>query len=376
MGAIADQVEAVAAQFAIAGEFCGARPYGTGHINDTFLCTYREQGQGRRYVIQHINHFVFKQPRQLMENMARVTAHLRAKLVAAGRDAERETLAIVPTTAGNTLHVGADGNFWRCCRFVENARSCDVVTDDKQAFQAARAFGRFQKLLTDLPAPRLHETIVDFHHTPKRFATFEATVRADAKGRAATCRPEIEFALARHAMVSRVIEAMRDGRVPERITHNDTKINNVLMDNETNEGICVIDLDTVMPGSVLFDFGDQVRSTAGDFAENEKDLSKVGLNLPRFEALVAGYLAEAGDFLTPTEVALLAFAGPLLTFECGIRFLGDYLQGDPYFKIHYPEENLDRARTQFRFVADMEQQMAGMEAIVRRHAPAAAVAGR
>jgi Ser/Thr protein kinase RdoA (MazF antagonist) len=232
----------------------------------------------------------------------------------------------------------------------------DVVESPAQAFAAAQAFGQFQKLLTDLPAPRLHDTIPDFHHTPKRFAALEKFVAADTGNRAALAKPEIEFAL-RHQAICGVL---LDAQLPERVTHNDTKINNVLLDDATGEGVCVIDLDTVMPGLALYDFGDMVRTTTSPVKEDERDLTKVTMQFPMFEALVRGYLASASAFLTPAEKQQLAFAGKLITFEIGIRFLTDFLAGDPYFKIHREEHNLDRCRTQFKLVESIEQQEAQM----------------
>ena len=219
--------------------------------------------------------------------------------------------------------------------------------------------------MADLPGGRLVETIPNFHHTPSRFEKFREVLQRDPKGRAATVKPEIEFALARAHEVSVITAAMQKGEIPERVTHNDTKLNNVLLDNETQEGLCVIDLDTVMPGSALYDFGDLVRTSTSPAAEDEKDLSKVVMQLPMFEALVKGYLSTAGSFLTPRERSLLPFAGKLITFEIGLRFLTDWLEGDVYFKIKRPEHNLDRLRTQFKLVASIENQLPAMEAIVR-----------
>jgi Ser/Thr protein kinase RdoA (MazF antagonist) len=248
--------------------------------------------------------------------------------------------------------VDAGGETWRAYRFIENARTYDAVTSAEQAFQAARAFGRFQQQLASLPPPRLHETIPDFHHTPKRFAALEQAIAADAKGRAALARAEIEFARSRQSIAGVLLGA----GLPERITHNDTKFNNVLLDDTTGEAVCIIDLDTVMPGLALYDFGDMVRTTTSPAAEDEQDLSKVTLKFPLFEALVRGYLESAGGFLTPAEKQHLAFSGKLITFETGIRFLADYLAGDTYFKVHREGHNLDRCRTQFKLVESIERQ--------------------
>ncbi|MFN3408926.1 MAG: phosphotransferase enzyme family protein [Limisphaerales bacterium] len=352
-------VRAVAAQFVIHGEFVSAEPYGSGHINDTYCALFHQAGTPVRYILQRINHNIFKQPAALMQNVERVTAHLAAK-VAGQPDATRRVLTLIPTRAGRNWHVDADGNHWRAYLFIEKARTYDAVESTDQAFKAARAFGQFQKLLADLPAPRLHDTIPDFHHTPKRFAAFEAALAADVAKRAALAQPEIEFAL-RHKALTAVL---LDANLPERVTHNDTKFNNVMLDDATGEGICVIDLDTVMPGLALYDFGDMVRTTTSPAKEDEKDLSKVRMQFPMFEALVRGYLETAGGFLTPDEKRLLPVAGKLITFEIGLRFLTDFLAGDVYFKVHREGHNLDRCRTQFKLVESIAAQEAEMNRLV------------
>ena len=358
---------AIAREFALSGEIVSASPYGSGHINDTFKVDVKPAGGPRRYVLQRINHHVFRRPDELMANVERVCAHAHAKLKTAGEtDADRRTLRLIPTRAGKAWHIDAAGNRWRCYHFIEGATGHDVVRSPEQAYAAARAFGAFQALLADLPGGRLHETIPDFHHTPSRFARFQQALAQDAQGRAAACVPEIAFALARSQEVNVVVDALRDGTLPERVTHNDTKLNNVLLDDVTQEGVCVIDLDTVMPGSVLYDFGDLVRTSTSPAAEDETDLSQVRLQLPMFEALVKGYLASADGFLTPKEKELLPFAGKLITFEIGLRFLTDWLEGDVYFKIKRPTHNLDRARTQFKLVESIEAQLPAMQALIAR----------
>jgi Ser/Thr protein kinase RdoA (MazF antagonist) len=367
MAATAAEALNVTAEFAFDGRIVSAAPYGSGHINDTFLTvTEGTEGQ-RRFILQRINHQVFKQPDLLMENVARVCAHAQAKLMAAGTsDAHRRALRLTPTHQGKAWHVDQAGNRWRCYDFIEGATGHDVVRSPAQAESAAKAFGAFQALLADLPGERLHETIPDFHHTPSRFARFQAALAKDSHGRAAAAGPEIAFALARAGEVSVVVDALRDGSLPERVTHNDTKLNNVLLDDITQEGACVIDLDTVMPGSALYDFGDLVRTSTSPAAEDETDLSRVRMQLPMFAALVRGYLASARGFLTPREKELLPFAGKLITFEIGLRFLTDWLEGDTYFKIKRPMHNLDRCRTQFKLVASIEEQLPAMREIVER----------
>jgi Phosphotransferase enzyme family len=332
-----EALHAVAAQFQFRGEAVAFVPYGNGHINAQ----------------------VFHSPVAVMQNIERVTAHLAAQ-VAGEPDRARRALTLVPARDGRNWYEDAQGETWRAYRFIENARSYETATSVAQAFQAAEAFGRFQQQLASLPAPRLHETIPDFHHTPRRFAALERAIAADVKGRAKLAQPEIDFALAHESITGVLLEA----GLPERITHNDTKFNNVLLDDATGESLCVVDLDTVMPGLALYDFGDMVRTTTSPAAEDEQDLSKVNLQFPLFEALVRGYLSAAGGFLSATEKKFLAFSGKLITFEVGIRFLADYLAGDTYFKTHREGHNLDRCRTQFKLVESIELQEEKMNRLV------------
>jgi heme oxygenase len=277
-------------------------------------------------------------------------------------------MAIVRTLEGGLLYRSPEGARWRTYEFIEGARTYDKVEDLRMVYEASYAFGRFQKQLSDMPGGRLLETIPDFHHTQKRFKTFLDVLEKDPKNRARDAKPEIDFVLRREADAGRIVEKMEKGEMPERITHNDTKFNNVMIDDSTHKGICVIDLDTVMPGSPLYDFGDSVRIGSATALEDEKDLSKVSMNIGMFERLAHGYLDAARDFLLPAELALLAFSGKLLTFECGMRFLTDFLNGDVYFrKIAYETHNLVRCRTQFRMVEDMERQMEKMEKIVEKY---------
>ncbi len=351
--------DAAARQFQIAGEFLSATPYGSGHINDSYCAVFDHAGRPVRIILQRINHNIFKNPVALMENVQRVTSHL-ATQVAGAPDSDRRVLTLIPARDGNAWHVDAEGNYWRGYHFIQRAHSYDAVETAQQAFEAAKAFGRFQQLLASLPSPRLHDTIPDFHHTPKRFSALQQAIASDVANRAVLARPEIEFALA-HQSISGVL---LDANLPERVTHNDTKFNNVLLDDDTGEGICVIDLDTVMPGLVHYDFGDMVRTTTSTAQEDERDLAKVTMQFPMFEALVRGYLASTGTFLTSTEKHYLAFSGKLITFEVGVRFLTDYLAGDTYFKVHREGQNLDRCRTQFKLVESIEQQEEKMDRLV------------
>ncbi|MDR3741717.1 MAG: aminoglycoside phosphotransferase family protein [Terracidiphilus sp.] len=349
---------AITQVFQIPGPFVSAEPWGSGHINDTFRITTAPGGQSHHSILQRINHRVFRDPVALMRNVERVTGHLIAK-VASLPDAARRVVTLIPTRTGAAYHVDADGNTWRAYTFISGTRSYDQVESPDQAFQAARAFGEFQQLLADLPAPPLAETIPNFHHTPARFQQFQQALAADAANRAAHCRTEIDFALARESFASALVRA----GLPSRVTHNDTKLNNVLFDEATGQALCVIDLDTVMPGLAAYDFGDLVRTSTSPAAEDERDLSKVVFQLPLFEALARGYLASA-TFLTKEERALLPTGGILITFETGLRFLADHLNGDTYFKIHRENHNLDRARTQFKLVAEMESQLPALEQLV------------
>jgi len=354
-------VRAVASQFQIPGDFVAAEPYGHGHINDTYRSTLTHRGAPSHYIHQRINHKIFKDPVALMDNIQRVTTHLQTKL-AGTPDAGRSALTLIPTRTGQSFLLDAAGHYWRTYIFIENAQTYDAVQSPAQAFAAARAFGQFQQLLADLPAPRLHDTIPDFHHTPKRYALFERALAADVANRAQSAAPEIAFAQRLQPLTGALLAA----GLPERITHNDTKLNNVMLDDATGAGLCVIDLDTVMPGLVVYDFGDLVRTSTSPAWEDERDLAKVMLQFPMFEALVRGYLSTAGAFLTTAERNHLVLAGQVITLEIGLRFLTDFLGGDTYFKVHRPGHNLDRCRTQFRLIESITQQEAAMHRLVER----------
>lgn len=356
----------IVSYFQLDGEYLDATRLRRGHIHDTYISRFRD-GRGEvRYIHQWINLFVFKDPDKLMENIERVTQHAREQIVAAGGDPWRETLTLVPTTEGHSFLRTPDGECWRTYLFIEGARTYDEAEDLNYLLSAGRAFGNFQRMLSTLPEPRLHETIPNFHHTRKRFEALVRAVERDPMNRAGQVKPEIAFALQREALTSVIVDMLAQGKIPERVTHNDTKLNNVMIDDRTGEGVCVIDLDTVMPGSTLYDFGDAVRLGACTAAEDEQDLDRVGLDLMAFERLACGYLEAARDFLTPTEVDYLAFSALLMTLECGMRFLTDYLEGDVYFRIGREGHNLDRCRTQFKMVAEMERQLDRMNAIVNK----------
>ncbi len=358
------QFTELAAAFQCPGKYIGDEAYGSGHINDTYRAIYEVDGKEVHYIHQRVNHNIFKDVPALMDNVGRVTRHQRKKFEEAGvGDLDRRVLTLIPTVEGKDYYVDPDGNFWRTYLFVENHIAFDVVETTEQAYEAAKAFGEFQCQLADMPG-RLNETIPNFHHTRSRFDTFVKAVEADEFGRAASVKEEIEFALAHEPMVDVVVDLLASGDLPERVTHNDTKLNNVLLDADTETGMCVIDLDTVMPGSSLYDFGDMVRTSTCKAAEDEKDLSKLEMDIDFFEALIKGYLETAAGFLTPKEKQLLPFSGKLITFEIGLRFITDYLQGDVYFKTHREGHNIDRCRTQFKLVQSMTRQMDAMQKIV------------
>jgi hypothetical protein len=352
----------ISREFQIHGEILHAEPCKVGHINETYTATYDQGGTQVRYIHQRINHEVFKDPAGVMDNLLRVTTHLRRKLAKAGvKELTRRALTVVPTLDGQSFHKTREGEYWRTFVFIEKVRTFEAVETPAQAFEAGRAFGEFQSLLTDLPGKRLVETIPHFHNTRARFTALLAAVRDDKANRAAAARPEISFALKLEPIVDTVLNALAKKRIPERITHNDTKFNNVMLDLDTRKAMCVVDLDTVMPGSPLYDFGDMVRTTTSPTMEDELDLSKVRMQMPMFRQLARGYLGTAGKFLTKNERALIAFSGKLITFTIGLRFLTDFLQGDTYFRVHRPQHNLDRCRTQFRLVESIERQEEAMQ---------------
>ena len=346
----------------------GATRYGQGHINDTFCVVCQSQeGDAIRFILQGLSSAAFPHPEELMENFIGITSYLRDKVIAAGGDPLRETLSLVKTKDGKDYYVDSSGKVWRLTPFIENTDCYQSATPE--LFEAsARAFGRFQYMLQGYPAETLHETIVNFHNTEDRFAKFEAALTADKHDRAKDVQAEIRFVLDRKADCSVAMEALRTGKLPLRVTHNDTKLNNILIDRDTKEGICVIDLDTTMPGLSINDFGDSIRFGANHSKEDEKDLSKVNFDIELYEAYARGFLQGAQGSLTEAELEYMPWGARLMTLECGIRFLTDYLDGDHYFRIHYPEQNLDRCRTQFKLVSDMEAQFEAMAAVIRKYA--------
>jgi hypothetical protein len=350
--------------FELKGRFKSATPYGVGHINDTYIADFQINSFTHRYILQRINHHVFTNPEGVMDNIKAVTDHLRKKIITSGGDPRRETLTLIPTLEGECYLKTDQGNYWRAYIFINNAQTYEVVENLNHVYNAAKAFGVFQLQLSDFPSHKLFETIPNFHNTRKRYEAFIDAVEKDEMNLVKSCESEIRFVKQRVDETSRLVDMLERGELPERITHNDTKFNNVLIDDETGEGVCVIDLDTVMPGLSLYDFGDAIRFIANPAAEDEQDLSKVLFDLEIFEYFTRGYLDAAGEFLTPLEIEQLAFSAIIMTLESGMRFLTDHLQGDIYFKIHRKKHNLDRCRTQFKLVQDMEEQYDEMVKIV------------
>lgn len=357
----------MAEAFEIPGRWVASRRWGSGWINDTVLAEFDEGGRRTRWIQQRINAGVFRNPAHVMENIARVTEHQRRALERRGAaDAQRRALRLVAARDGGNAYVDADGAWWRSFQFIEGADTRDAVGSPAEAGAAAEAFARFLADLADLPAPRLHETIPHFHDARARLGQLHAAAAADAHGRLAGCRREFDAALAHEPLVAKLEAMLASGALPERVSHNDTKINNVLLDAVSGEGVCVIDLDTVMPGTALYDFGDLARRAASPVAEDERDLSKVRVDPLLFEALVAGWLHGADGCLAEAERHELVFASQLMTLVIGMRFLADHLSGDVYFRIQRPGQNLDLARTQLALLADFDRQRATLCAIGER----------
>ncbi len=364
-------VHGIADQFAIEGQYVGGEEVKSGHINSTYLVTY-ELGDGgrRRYILQRINEKVFKDPLAVMRNVECVTSHINWKVLRRKRDLGGQTLNLYPHKTGRFYGYGEGGGIWRCYNYFEGCQTYDVVKNTRQAFEAGHAFGAFQDLVSDLPSDEIVETIPDFHDTRQRYEALMEAEERDSCGRVAEVQPELEFVRRNEDAVDRLLRLQGEGDLPLRITHNDTKINNVLFDMETDEAVCVIDLDTVMPGLSLYDFGDLVRTATNPAAEDERDITKVEMRIGVFEALVEGYLASAGGVLNEAEIAQMAFSGRLISIELGMRFLTDHLNGDQYFRVHRENQNLDRARTQLRLAEQIGEREEEMNAFVLKVARA------
>lgn len=362
-----ERLKKIAGQFMDGSGILSIVPHGNGHINDTFAVLYRDGTKEKKLILQKINKTVFLEPEKVMENVAGVTSFLAKKIAQAGGNPERETLTILPVGSGKNYYVDESGEYWRCYLFISDAFCAETAETPEDFYKAAVAFGNFQSMLADYPAETLHETIADFHNTKARLDVFCRTVEEDKFNRVQEVQEEIRFILNRREDAEYFTNLLEKGEIPLRVTHNDTKINNILMDCRTHEGICVIDLDTVMPGLSVHDFGDAVRFGASTAAEDETDLSKVSCDMELFEAYTKGFMEGCGGRLTEAEIKLLPMGAKVITLELAIRFLTDYLNGDVYFKIHRDGHNLDRCRTQLKLVADMEEKWEQMQAIVEKY---------
>ena len=362
------QKEEVIKNFQYEGTLVEEGPYGSGHINDTYLLTFEIASMGRmKVILQRMNKQIFTKPEELMENIIGVTSYLREKIIENGGDPDRETLNLIPTVGEKPYYIDSKGDYWRSYIFITDATSYDQVEKPEDFYQSAVAFGNFQRLLSDYPAGTLHETIQGFHDTKARFQTFREAVKKDVCGRAAKVQKEIEFVLAHEEVANIFSDLQEKGELPLRVTHNDTKLNNIMIDDETRKAICVIDLDTVMPGLAVNDFGDSIRFGASTAEEDERDLSKVSCSMELFELYTKGFIEGCQGSLTEAELEMLPVGAMTMTYECGMRFLTDYLEGDHYFKVHRDGHNLDRARTQFTLVKDMEEKLETMNAIVKKY---------
>lgn len=361
-------LQEVFAAYDLGGEVVGALRYGKGHINDTF-CAYVQTPEGDclRFILQRMSAVAFHYPDQLMKNIVGVTDYLRTMIEQDGGDATRETMQVLRTKTGETYFTDSQNGAWRVYPFVENTICYQTAEKPELFYAAARAFGKFQYMLRDYPADTLFETIEKFHDTENRLANFEKALAADKLGRAKDAAEEIAFVKAHADDCGVCLRALREGKLPLRVTHNDTKLNNILIDKDSGEGVCVIDLDTVMPGLSVNDFGDSIRFGANHSAEDERDLSKVNFDIDLFDIYTKGFLEGAHGALTTEELQYLPWGAKLMTLECGMRFLTDYLEGDVYFHTTREGQNLDRCRTQFKLVRDMEQQWQDMQTVVSKY---------
>lgn len=367
-GIVAERIARIGDQFAISGDFLYGEELRNGHINTTYRACYRtEDGHVDRYILQRINDYVFKDPTLVMKNVEKVTRHISWKVMRRRKNAAGQTLTLYPARGGRSyIYLPEEGGMWRCYNNIEGTHTYDVVENTRQAYQAGYAFGSFQELVSDMNPEDIRESIPDFHNTPKRYEALQKSAEADPLGRAAECAAELDLIRTWAPQLGKLVEMQRSGLLPTRITHNDTKINNVMLDEDTDSAVCVIDLDTVMPGLSLYDFGDMVRTATCMAGEDETDLSKVHMEMPFFESLAEGYLDATHSFLSKSEVELLPFSGWLITVEIGMRFLTDYLDGDKYFRIDRPTHNLDRARNQLALAKSIQSQLPHMQKHIRK----------
>lgn len=358
-----EQIVNAIKEFKLDGTPTGCVAYGNGHINDTFVVLSNNGKIQRRYILQAVNNNVFKEPEKVMKNIEKVTSFLSSKT-----DDERNVMHLVPSLNGKTYYIDDKCYCWRMYHFIEDSICLELPETTDDFYECAVAFGKFQNQLNDFPADTLYDTIPDFHNTPKRYRDFLTAVNEDKCNRAENVREEIEFIKARADFYSVLFDANVEGKLPLRVTHNDTKSNNVMLDRKTRKALCVIDLDTIMPGFSVTDFGDAIRFGASTAAEDEKDISKVSIDLNMFDIYAKGFIDGSGGLLTFDEIMLMPEGAKMMTIECGMRFLTDYLSGDTYFKTAYPEHNLVRCRTQLKLVADMEAHWNEMKAIIEKYA--------
>ena len=363
-----DELKNICAKFAVKGELESIEPIKTGHINDTMCVTFkRDDGTRKSYTLQSINTYVFKKPEVVMNNIMAVTDYLCDQYHAEGLHASRHVLKFYKTIDGQNFYRDEKGRCWRIYLFVGDASTYNNVSDPVLLYNAGKAFGEFQKRLSNFPMDKLEETIPNFHNTPDRYRQLKEAIENNVSGRAGLIKDEIGFFMSRENEAATLFNLQKKGDIPLRVTHNDTKYNNVLIDNKTHEAICVIDLDTIMPGLSVHDFGDAIRFATATAAEDEKDLSKVHMNMDSFDAFTKGFIGTAKGFFTQTELDNMVMGAKLMTLECAVRFLTDYINGDVYFKTEYPEHNLDRARTQIKLVSEMEEKEEEMQEIVRKY---------
>ena len=354
------------AKFNVNGEFVSCEPYGEGHINQTFLLITNECGEQKKYILQRINSQLFTDVPRLMQNIKSVTEFVRARVCEAGGDPDRESLTVIDAKDG-LPYVMHEGNYFRVYVFIDKATAHQIVTKPEHFYQSAVAFGNFANLLAKFDASTLFEPLPNFHNTVKRFKDLQAAISENRANRLESVKNEVEFALAREELTHKIVDKLASGEIPLKVTHNDTKLNNVLIDDASEKAVAVIDLDTIMPGSILYDFGDSIRFGCSTALEDEPDLSKVHFDIKLFEVYVNGYIGALRESMTKAEADNLALGAILMTYECGIRFLTDHLNGDTYFRIKRENHNLDRTRTQFRLVEEMEAQLGEMNAIVAKY---------
>ncbi len=362
---IYNEIKHILREFAFQGKYVSAEELTSGNINSTYALTYEQSdGSIKHYILQRINTVAFKNPHELMTNIQLVVNHITAAMARSKVDCDRRTLEFISNKQGGYIYRDENNRYWRSYVFIENARAYDSIEDPKHFYEAGRGFGEFQKYLSDFPSEKLAATIPDFHNTTKRFYAFVAAVAEDKAGRVSALEKEIDFFFDRRKMMNKIIALTEAGVLPERVTHNDTKLNNVLIDNDTGKALCVIDLDTVMPGSILYDYGDAIRYGASTAAEDEPDLSKIGVDMELFRLFTDGFVSEIAHTITDEEIKNLPLGVLVITCELAMRFLTDYINGDEYFKVKYPEHNLVRARAQMKLLEEFEEKYEEMQTYV------------